>query len=93
MQQLEILKSDMGTSTVEFRGKLRVAATSSLIQTLVAPTWAKISGEYPRASVELIEARSQQVVQICQDGLADIGFCFYSDTLRSFATQKVCSGQ
>ena len=40
-----------------------------------------------------MESRSQHVLQLCNDGLADIGFCFHADPLRAFESTTVFTGK
>lgn len=76
IEQLEHARLRLRSGRVELEGSYRIGASHFLAARLLAPAWAELAREQPKASVELCSMPTVGVVSEVLRGTLDLGLCF-----------------
>ena len=76
LQEMESIKSELASDSVEFQGLYKLAASHLLCRELLVPAWNSLQKENPKIQGELYTLRSADVLKGVLDGSYDLGICF-----------------
>lgn len=93
LQDVDAVKDEVASDSVELQGHYRLAATHVLCSRFLAPTWTKIQSANPRLSAEIYSLRSAAVVAAVAGGEFDFGLCLSPQPHPSLNMEQVSGGQ
>lgn len=93
LRDFEMLLDEVRVGESSLSGKVRIASSHFLAESLVTPSWLKLQSKNPKLFGEIYTVRSSEGIQSVLQGNADVAFCFSPQTHPQLWLKKLYSGQ
>lgn len=93
VDDLDLLRDELQSDTVEWTGHYRLAASHLLAAKYLAPSWCKLQESHRKLTCELYTLRSSQVLSGVLGGSVDLGICFSPEPNAQLEQTSLISGK
>lgn len=90
---LEAIKEELASDSVELQGHYKLAATHMLCSQILTPAWARLQEAHGRLTAEIFTLRSAQVIAGVASGAYDYGLCLSPQPHPQLEIEPVYEGR